>query len=241
MAFLLPALLSGLASWAVPKVAEAIHHRVTGRGGRARRGRRVTAAALKRALMGQGGALAVMNKWPLIERPARYNMGGNLPYGPLNRLLPSIARNTLRGGASHMVRAHTSHTRYGAPEMVRGHFAHDPRPHMVKAHMVRAHMAAGMAGGRASPVPHTVRAHMSRNQYGPFMVHAYTAAGAKRSHHKQPSLAAVMRGSGMVGATHYVAPHVSHSKYGTPFMVKGHYAAGGRARRPRIAGLLGPA
>ena len=204
MAFLLPALLSGLASWAVPKVAQAIHHRVTGRGGRARRDRRVTAAALKRALMGQGGALAVMNKWPLMERAARYNMGGSVPYGPLNRFLPSIARNTIRGGATqHMVRAHASHSKYGAREAVRGHYAHDPRPHMVKAHMVKAYTAAGVCGGRASPVPHSVAAHMSRNQYGPFMVHAYTAAGAgaaRRSHHKQPSLATVMRGSGMVGA-----------------------------------------
>lgn len=238
MAFLAP-LLAGLASWAIPKGLDWVGHKITGTGGRARRRRgfvqpRVSAAALRMAQAARvpsitrGGALAVMNKWPLLERNYRYAQGGNLPYGPLNRRLPSVYANTMRGGAlppMHVVRAHTSHSKYGMPEHVARHLAANPRPHMV-----RQHMAAGLPF-----LPFTNVSNLGNGLRRRGGLLSYHPAGG-RQRPAQPSLAKTMRGAGLLGGTHYVAPHISYSSLGNPYQVRGHYAAGGRIRP--AAGLL---
>jgi hypothetical protein len=241
MAFLAP-LLAGLASWAIPKGIDWIGHKITGSGGRMRRrgramGRVSRDTALKQAKMAaallapRAGSLAVMNKWPLYERPCRYNQGGNLPYGPLGVKLPSIYSNTMRGGRTAL-----------GGRVIRGGAMlpiHASGPHLKSLPFMPFTNIRNYAG-RVAPRPHTVRGHMGANQYGSYgFVPEYTAAGllsyrgtgAMRRRPAQPSLATVMRGSGLLGGTHYVKPHLSRSSIGTPYVVHGHYAAGARARR----------
>lgn len=215
MAFLIGPALGALASLFAPTIAR----KLTGRGGAVRR-KKTSLAQLLAALNApsakirtrrtRGGALAVMNKWPAIERPARFAIGGNLPYGPLNQLL--IGRGDPSG--MHLVKGFTERLFGGPPRFMPAHMARNPRPHMVRAHLSRSALGK----------PEMVRAHMASGLIT-------SMAGV------QPGLSSVMRG-GLLGFTpssrggrvsprpHFVRPHMAVSDLGHPYFVRGHMAAG---------------
>jgi hypothetical protein len=199
----------------------------------------------------RGGNLPIgpLNKWLIgrADHTAKGARGGAiLPAGAFQRFARAIASATAprgKGGrvhhGKHLVQYHLSHSARGRPELVRGHFAHNPKPHMVRGHQTRAHMAAGLLRGAGLPgryrqavPPRYTLAGMNKRVHNGYSTNPKLSplflrgAGGRVRRPAQPKLASVMRLPGMGGGTHLVRPHLSHTKYGAPVHVKGHYSAG---------------
>jgi hypothetical protein len=206
MAFLLP-LIAGLAGPVLSGIASAM----SGKGGKMRRGAK-SRAAVKKLLMSRtaGGALAVMNKYPLLSRPHKYAHGGALAV--MNKY-PLLSRpHAYATGGRVKRRGHgVKHT----AAAVLSKLAESVGPAILAAH------------GQGMVRPHKVRSH--KRVVGGRVIHV-------RGHAKGYG---AMPPSRHVRA-HHVRPHVSHTKYGAPIMVKGYIAGSGAVRRQKGHGMFLP-
>ena len=216
-AFLAP-LLMGLPG-AVSGIIDMVGNikKLQGRGGALRR-RRVSRA--RRSSPHLAGALSVMRKYPLIERPARYRQGGALS---VMRKYPIIERPArYRQGGAMLFPTNLGIVKAAMPlisSLTRGLAAPFRKAAYVTEFMRKGH------GGRLPPRPHYVRAHSAVSKNGtPYHVRGHYAAGLALP-------------GGMGGRAsprpHYVRAHKSVRPDGRVVHVRGHYAGGAsRGRRP---------
>lgn len=156
----------------------------------------------------KGSSLVHIANIPLESRPALYSIGG-----AMRKRRPTRGRGVTP--APHYVHPHLSHTKYGDPIHVRGHWAAGARKRR----------------GGAAPLYTTAIRNV------PFLnMLQEPLEGIERDIRAAVAGRGLLRPAGRGRASpapHYVRPHLSHTKYGEPISVRGHWASGARRRMRR--------